>query len=130
MGNPGKYNKKIVIIKKMAKKMPDGTIDDNIMHEVLRCYAEIKTTRGATLIANDSDFEQAYTRFTIRYNRRVVEAYYQGLVDRADFQVIETSNRNLFIVYDGVQYLVEYLNNIDENNIEIELQARRVTGYG
>ncbi len=34
---------------------------------LLTTWANVKTTKGFTLIANNTDFEEAYTNFTIRY---------------------------------------------------------------
>lgn len=107
MKNAGKYNKKISIYKKVVQKDNDGFKQ---AQEViaLTTYANIKTTRGMTLIINDSDFEKAYTNFTIRYP-------------------ITKITRDMFIKYNGKTYTIEYLNNIDEANVELEIQAKEVT---
>lgn len=107
MKNAGKYNKKISIYKKVVQKDNDGFKQAQEVI-VLTTYANIKTTRGMTLIMNDSDFEKAYTNFTIRYP-------------------ITKITRDMFIKYNGKTYTIEYLNNIDEANVELEIQAKEVT---
>lgn len=113
MIDAGKYNKKIriFIIEEVDDK--DG-FPIKTEKTVLEPYANVKTTKGFTLIVNNSDFEKTYTNFTIRYSRKVEEFYYN-------------SNRNLNVKYNGKNYTVEYLNNVDEANIEIEMQCKRVT---
>ena len=76
--------------------------------EVLICYASVKTTKGILLIKNDTDFEKAYTNFTIRYPRNV------------------EITRDMFIRYNNKEYTIEYLNNVNEENIELEIQAKVV----
>ncbi len=107
MINAGKYNKKISIYKKVVQKDNDGFKQAQEVI-VLTTYANIKTTRGMTLIMNDSDFEKAYTNFTIRYP-------------------ITKITRDMFIKYNSKTYTIEYLNNIDEANVELEIQAKEVT---
>lgn len=107
MINAGKYNKKISIYKKVVQKDNDGFKQAQEVI-VLTTYANIKTTRGMTLIMNDSDFEKAYTNFTIRYP-------------------ITKITRDMFIKYNSKTYTIEYLNNIDEGNVELEIQAKEVT---
>ena len=113
MINAGKYNKKIQIVEITQGKDADGfpTQTETV---VLSPYASVKTTRGFTLIANASDFEKAFTNFTIRYSKTVETRYHE-------------SNRNLKIKYNGKIYAIEYLNNIDEANEELEMQAKAVT---
>ena len=60
------------------------------------------------MIASGSDFEKAYTNFTIRYPKTAI-------------------TRDMFIRYNSKVYTIEYLNNIDEANIELEIQAKEVT---
>lgn len=107
MKNAGKYNKKISIYEKVVQKDNDGFKQAQEVI-VLTTYANIKTTRGMTLIMNDSDFEKAYTNFTIRYP-------------------ITKITRDMFVKYNGKTYTIEYLNNIDEANVELEIQAKEVT---
>lgn len=76
---------------------------------VLSAKAKIKTTKGFTLIANDTDFEKAYTNFTIRW-QNVVEI-----------------TREMFVRYRSKLYSIEYLNNIDETDTELEMQCKEVT---
>ena len=110
--NAGKYNKKIEIVEITQGKDADGfqTIAETVL---LRPYASVKTTKGYTLIANGSDFEKAFTNFTIRYSDTVVRRY-------------TANNRNLRIKYNGKTYTIEYLNNVDEANIELEMQCKVV----
>ena len=74
---------------------------------ILNTWASVKTTKGYTLIQNNSDFEKAYTNFTIR------------------FPNVEIT-RDMFVKYAEKIYSIEYLNNIDEKGIELEIQAKVV----
>ena len=109
MRNAGKYNHKIKIVEITQGEDQDGfpTTTETV---ILEPYARVKTTKGYTLIANDSDFEKALTNFTIRYSSTVVSRY-------------QANNRNLRIKFNGKEYKIEYLNNVDEANVELEMQA-------
>lgn len=113
--NAGKYNRRITIYKIVTDRDEQG-FEEKRQIVVLQPYAAIKTTKGFTLIANNSDFEKAYTNFTIRYTQTVVDAYYEA----------NNSNRDLMIAYNGKTYTVQYLNNIDEQEVELEMQAKEV----
>lgn len=106
--NAGKYNKKIEILSINPIKDDAGFESDEKKEVViLTAYASVKTTRGYTLIQNDSSFEKAYTNFTIRYPKINI-------------------TRNMYINYNSKKYTIEYLNNVDEANIELEIQAKVV----
>ena len=113
MINAGKYNKQIQIIEITQGQDSDGFVTNSEV-VLLKPFASVKTTKGFTLIASGSDFEKAFTNFTIRYSKTIVERY-------------EASNRNLRIKYNGKTYSIEYLNNVDEANEELEMQAKAVT---
>lgn len=107
MMNAGKYNKKIVIYGITKTKDSQGfPIEEKTV--VLTPYAAVKTTKGMTLIKNNSDFEKAYTNFTIRYPKTQIE-------------------RDMLIEFHGKTYTIEYLNNVNEDGIELEIQAKEVT---
>lgn len=110
MINPGNYNKRIIIYKLIPAKDEDGFPVDNKFTEyvVLQPYAKVKTTRGFTLIANNSDFEKAFTNFTIRY------------------PFVEIT-RDMFIKFNNKVYTINYINNIDEDNVELEMQCQEVS---
>ena len=108
MINAGKYNRKITIVsidgevdKAGFKKPPVETV-------ILNTWASVKTTKGYTLIKNNSDFEKAYTNFTIRYPANIV------------------ITRDMKIKFNGKTFSIEYLNNINEDSIELEIQAKVV----
>ena len=111
----GKYNKKITIYQVIDAEDSQG-FPIETLKVVLQPYANVKTTRGFTLIANDSDFEKAYTNFTIRYSQTVINAYYNS----------QDSNRDMLVAFNNKTYSVQYLNNIDEANVEIEMQCKEV----
>lgn len=107
MMNAGKYNKKIKIYKTEVTKDEEG-FRKEVQSLVLTAYAAVKTTRGQTLITNNSDFEKAYTNFTIRYPKTEVD-------------------RDMMVEFHGKKYSIEYLNNVHEENVELEIQAKEVT---
>jgi len=107
MINAGKYNKKITIYNvKVTEDNQGFPIETKTI--VLQPYASVKTTRGMTLIINNSDFEKAYTNFTIRYPQTEI-------------------NRRMLIDFKGKTYTIEYLNNVNEAGVELEIQAKEVT---
>nr|DAD77740.1 MAG TPA: Putative head tail adaptor [Myoviridae sp. ctCL221] len=113
MTNAGDFNKKISIYQIEEMEDNDGFVAKNEII-ILEPFSKVKTTKGYTLIASGSDFEKAYTNFTIRYSKKVEDAYYN-------------SNRDVYVKYKNKIYTVEYLNNVDEANIELEMQCKRVT---
>lgn len=107
MINAGKYNKLIKIYGTTVVKDSQG-FQTEVKTPVLQVYAAVKTTRGMTLITNGTDFEKAYTNFTIRHP-------------------LTELNRDMVIEFRGKTYTIEYLNNVDEANVELEIQAKEVT---
>lgn len=107
MINAGKYNKKITIVKIDEEVDKAGFKVPPVETVILNTWASVKTTKGYTLIQNNSDFEKAYTNFTIR------------------FPNVEIT-RDMFVKYAEKIYSIEYLNNIDEKGIELEIQAKVV----
>ena len=107
MINAGEYNAKISINRVTEKEDAHG-FKVKTESVVLQAWAKVKTTRGFTLIANHTDFEKAYTNFTIRFPKTEI-------------------TRDMVIRYKGKRYSIEYLNNIDEANVELEIQAKEIT---
>lgn len=107
MINAGKYNHQITIYQETITKDADG-FPVKTESVVLQPFASVKTTRGFTLIQNDSSFEKAYTNFTIRFP-------------------VTQITRDMIIEFRGKRYTIEYLNNINEANVELEIQAKEVT---
>ena len=107
MINAGKYNKKIRIyqVEIIIDAQGFQYAQKNI---ILTPYASVKTTKGMTIIKNNSDFEKALTNFTIRFPKTPI-------------------NRDMLIDFNGKTYSIEYLNNVNEENVELEIQAKEVT---
>ena len=106
MINAGEYNKRISIFKEESKEDNAG-FATKTKSVVLNAWAKVKTTKGYTLIASNTDFEKAYTNFTIRFPKTEI-------------------TRDMLIAYNSKIYSIEYLNNIDEANILLEIQARLI----
>ncbi len=100
------FDKKISIYKRTEVKDADG-FKTYIETLIMNCWASVKTTKGWTLIANNSDFESATTNFTIRYTDKIT--------------------RDMTIHYADKVYIIQYLNNVDERRIVLEIQAKEVT---
>jgi SPP1 family predicted phage head-tail adaptor len=108
--NAGKYNRRIAIYKVTKGKDAAGFPAD-VEALVLNAYAEVKTTKGFTLIINQTDYEKALTRFTIRYPQTVI-------------------TYDMLIKFRGKVYTIEYINNVNEANEELELQCKEVAQIG
>lgn len=106
MINAGDYNKKISIFREDEKEDSAGFIIKT-KSIILNTWAKVKTTKGYTLITNNTDFEKAYTNFTIRFPKVEI-------------------TRDMLIEYNSKIYTIEYLNNVDGANIELEIQAKLV----
>ena len=108
MINAGKYNHRIQIVKPNVSHDAEGfpiTVDE----PVLEAYASVRTTSGYTLIKSGTSFEAATTNFTIRYP-------------------LETKlDRDMVVLFDGRRYEIQYLNNVDYANVQLEIQGREVT---
>jgi SPP1 family predicted phage head-tail adaptor len=105
--NAGKYNRKIKIVQLVEDTDAYG-FPTETEKVVLSPYASVKTTRGYLLIKNNSDFEKAYTNFTIRYPKVEI-------------------TKEMRVLFNGKQYTIEYINDVDEANVELELQCKEVT---
>lgn len=105
--NAGLYDKKIKIYKTTIQKDSAGFIN-RVRELVLEPYAKVRTTKGMTLIKNNTDFEKAYTNFTIRYPSTTID-------------------RDMEIDFHGKTYTIEYLNNVNEDCVELEMQCKEVT---
>jgi SPP1 family predicted phage head-tail adaptor len=107
MINAGKYRYKIQIVR-LIKTTDSAGFPVTDQEVVLTAWAEVKTTRGFTLIVNNSDFEKAYTNFTIRYPLTEIL-------------------RDDLVIFRGKTYEIQYLNNVNEANVELEIQAKEIT---
>ena len=107
MTNAGKYNRKINIYQTKIVKDASG-FQSKERTLVLSPYAYVKTTRGMTIIRNNSDFEKALTNFTIRFPKTPI-------------------TRDMEVEFGGKTYEIQYLNNVDEANVELEMQCKEVT---
>ena len=105
--NAGKYNH-LILIKSVEVVEDSAGFKYEVPALVLSCYASVKTTRGMTLIRNGTDFEKAYTNFTIRYPHTPI-------------------NRDMIIEFQNKTYSIEYLNNVDEAGVELEMQCKEIT---
>lgn len=107
MINAGEYNRPISIYKTTVVKDNQG-FQRRQRVLVLKTYAKVKTTRGYTLIKNNTDFEKALTNFTIRFPHTEID-------------------RDMEIDFKGKTYTIQYLNNVNEANVELEIQCKEVT---
>ena len=106
MINAGDYKHRISIYQEVETE-DDAGFKVKSKSIILSARAKVKTTKGFTLLKNNTDFEQAHTNFTIRFPKKEI-------------------TRDMLLEYKGKTYTIEYLNNVDELNIELEIQARAV----
>lgn len=106
MINAGKYNK-LIKIYQVVKGRDAAGFPTETEALVLSTYAEVKTTKGFTLIMNNTDYEKALTRFTFRLPQTLI-------------------NYDMIVKFAGKKYTIEYINNVNEENKEIELECKEI----
>lgn len=106
MINAGDFDKKIEIVR--HTKMTDAAGFDTVSTVVITsAWAKVNTTRGFTMITNGTNFEEATTAFLIRKPN------------------VEIRRKDI-VRFNGLDWRIDYLNNIDEQNIFVELQCKQV----
>lgn len=105
--NAGRFKHRIQIVLEVIGKDSEG-FPVKSEQVILEPFAEIKTLKGFTLIKNQTDFEKAFVNFTIRYPKTEI-------------------TRDMIIKYNGKVYEIQYLNNVNYDNVELEIQAKEVT---
>lgn len=107
MINAGDFNKRISIVRRTYTEDGDGfrVVSET---EVCKAWAKINTTKGYTLVASGSNFENATTRMLIRHPNTEI-------------------NRKDIVLYRGKEWNIRYLNNIDQADKFVELQVEEVT---
>jgi hypothetical protein len=115
MGDPSKYTREIEIFTVEIEKGKAGNkkYTPNFFE---KCWANIKTTKAHTLFMKNSNYEKAYTRFLVPYFKELMDAYYEGT---------ENSNRAMWIKFEDYNYVVQYLHDVDNMHIEIEIETIR-----
>lgn len=107
MINAGKYNHRIKIVRVVKDYDKDGFPVER-EETVLEPWASVRTTSGYTLVKSGTDFEEASTNFTIRYPVTAID-------------------RDMRVRFNGKTYTIQYLNDVNEANVELEMQCREVT---
>ena len=107
MINAGKYDHLIKIVRPKVGHDAEGF--PTTTEPVLEAYASVRTMSGYTLIKSGTSFEAATTNFTIRYPQ------------------LTKIDRDMVVLFDGRRYEIQYLNNVNYANVEVELQCREVT---
>lgn len=107
MINAGKYNHRIKIVRVVKDYDKDGFPVER-EETVLEPWASVRTTSGYTLVKSGTSFEEASTNFTIRYPVTAID-------------------RDMRVRFNGKTYTIQYLNDVNEANVELEMQCREVT---
>lgn len=107
MINAGQYRQRITIYRVDIVTDAQG-FQTKVKTVVLRPWVAVRTIRGFTLITSNTDFEKAYTNFVLRFPKTPI-------------------TRDMLVDFHNRTYRIDYVNNIDEKNIEMELQCIEVT---
>lgn len=112
MINAGDYKHKIKIVElvKDEANSKGGFVvkKENAIIEKVR--AKILQASGYTIFKQNSDFKEAHINFTIRYN--------------------SMPKRGHYIVFNGEYYRIDYVRDIENKHIELEMQAILVNKNG
>lgn len=112
--NPGKYSRDIAFLKRAETKDGSGFVTGYNDEIVLACKAEVKTSSGYAMAAMGAGYASSLTRFTMRYSP--VPAYEHVI--------------RLYTDTGHKDYTPEYIIDVDEKHIELEIQGRGVEQFG
>ncbi|QBP06942.1 head-tail adaptor protein [Virgibacillus phage Mimir87] len=108
--NPAKYDKRITFQKKDRVQDKEGNwVTDWVDHETV--WAKIKHLRGKEIISAGANSVKITTRIYIRYRKGVTDGM------RIKFK-------------DDRYFKIEFLNNLEEQNVEYEILVNEVRSNG
>jgi len=110
MINAGEFNQQIEIKRSTPTADGDGFTSES-WATIATAWASVSTTKGFTLITNRTNFEEATT----------------GMLIRKPAVAISRKDR---VVFKGIEWTIEYLNEIDHDGAFIELQVKEVRQNG
>lgn len=99
--NPGELNKKIKIVLREGTKDKDGfkTLEDKVIREP---YAKVTRTSGTEQMKAGTEMSIIKCRFLVRYSKKEI-------------------TNDMFVLYKGIYYQIEYVNNYGDSNEYIEI---------
>ncbi len=110
MINAGDFNKRITIVRD-TPTVDSAGFKSNTRVTVVSAWAKVNTTKGFTLIAQGSNFENATTRLLIR-------------------KPATSISRKDKVLFSSKEWKIRYLNDIDEAGVFVELQVEEVRQNG
>jgi len=111
MINAGDFKHRITIVRREDVATDGDGFKTDTQVEVVKAWAKINTTKGFTVIAQGSNFEDATTRMLIR---------------KPSVEIKDTD----LVLYKGKEWRIRYLNDIDLNGVFTELQVETVNQKG
>src|SRR5699024_8627012 len=114
LNNPAKYRHPIVFEELQTVRTPEGHREEKwVASELDSSYAQIRNIRGNEFIMAGANQVKVSARINMRYRADVVEK---------DFQLGE----KLRIKFGKRVFKIEYINNLEERNIELEILVNEV----
>ena len=101
--NPGELNKKIKIVDFDGEKDKDGFIDKQ-ERVVRESWAKVTRVNVKEVLKASTEMNLERCRFLIRYTQKEI-------------------TRDMFVLYNGTYYQIEYINNYGDSNEYVEIMA-------
>ena len=114
LNNPAKY-RNLIQFEELQTVQDDEAnwVDKWVKSELGTTYAQIRTVRGREFFMAGAEQAKIFTRINIRYRKDVEEKYYE-------------LGEKLRLRYNNRIFNIEYMNNLEERNIELEIIANEV----
>lgn len=114
MVNPAKYRNQLQFEELSKHQNNAGLwIEEWIESDLGRIYAQVRTVRGKEFFLAGAEQAKVFARINIRYRKDIEEKYYE-------------LGEKLRLKYGNKIYNIEYINNLEERNIELELIVNEV----
>lgn len=110
--NPGEFKKRITIIKYTAGGTDEDGYPTGKQKETVRsCKAKVTNVSGKEMFVVQTELSEINKRFLVRYTK----------------DVIDTS---MIVEYQGKEYDIEYVSDIEDAHAYIEIWVKRRAGNG
>ncbi len=102
--NPGELNRKIKIIKFDKEKDKDSFCSRREETIVRKAWAKVTRVSASEVMRAEREINLTRCRFLVRYSPKQI-------------------THNMFVLYAGIYYQIEYVNNYGDSNEYIEIMA-------